>query len=242
MLRYHARTFQLLDIEPQVSPQAVAALKGTERRIGRTLPGSLREWYEQEGACRLLLDYSNGDPPVEIDQLKLEKPLPGRENLLPFRHENQGVCIWAVQFNGNDDPPVVLTFDDEVLPPEPCAASFSEHLYACVWDYGLVLNQELLVQAQNSPLSSNALDFLAKNFEPGPLTYNWPGSRQHRFSKDDQRILIWANDGQADWHLAADSEESLERLVITVWLCDQLEPNLWSTFDEADAVLRRLRE
>jgi len=79
----------------------------------------VREWYEQEDACRLLLYYSNGDPLLEIAELcaPLHDTHRGgphdlfARGLLPFRFENQGVCVWAVQLSGSDDPPVVVDLE-----------------------------------------------------------------------------------------------------------------------------------
>jgi hypothetical protein len=53
---------------------------------------------------------------------------------------------------------------------------------------------------------------LKGNFDVGPETYGWPGHTQHRFSRRDQHILIWACEGQADWWLTANEEESLKRV------------------------------
>jgi hypothetical protein len=45
------------------------------------------------------------------------------------------------------------------------------------------------------------------------VTYGWPGETQYRFSADDQRILIWVEQGYANWFLAASTEDTLASLV-----------------------------
>lgn len=248
MLRYHARSFELLGIQPCISASATDALARVEETIGRALPASIREWYAQQDACRLLLEYSNGDPPLDIVQLG--EPLCDTHgggphdlllrDLLPFRFENQGVCVWAVQLNGSEDPPVVVDRDTQFKIWQPCASSFSEHVYTCVWDYALVLLRDLLIQAQHGPVSREALAFLKEHFVPGPVTTGWPGDTQYRFSRGDQRILIWSTGKSADWWLAADSEDSLRELASTVGSCDQVNKSFWSNSEQGERVLTRL--
>jgi len=140
MLRYHSRTFQLLGIEPRRSPSAVEAVVRAEERMGRRLPESVREWYELENACCLLLEHSNHDPPVDVSDFgKPERDRLGgathdllAEDLLVFRWENQGVCTWAIRLDGGDDPPVVVDVDTQFTSWIENAPSFpSIYMPAC---------------------------------------------------------------------------------------------------------------
>lgn len=106
-----------------------------------------------------------------------------------------------------------------------------------MWDYALVLNRDPLIQAQNMPLSKATLEYLNGNFEIGPETHGWPGHTQHRFSRRDQRILIWESKSQADWWLAADDGDSLKNLIATVSHCDQVGQSLWSSTELGESVL-----
>jgi len=228
MLTYHSRTFELLATEPRVSPAALEMLEQVEKRIGRVLPASVREWYELDGARQLLLRFSNDDPPLHISDFG--KPLKdtsgggphdllGR-NLLVFRWENQGVCAWAIQLDGSDDPPVVVDFDTPFSSWVQCASSFSQHLYAWMWDHALVLGKlrgddlldDLVIEAHSQPLSQEALAFLRSHFQAELVTHGWPGDTQYRFFTGDQRILIWDGETQADWFLSAKSKEALGQL------------------------------
>jgi hypothetical protein len=247
VLRYHARTLRLLGITPRIAPTAVKEFDRVERRTGRTLPASVREWYSLKGACQLLRKYSNADPPLAISELgKPRTDTNGggphdllARDLLVFRYENQAVCVWAVRLDGSDDPPVVVDYDSQFQTWLSCGATFSGHLFAWMWDYALVLGQDLLIQAHNRPLSAQALAFLGRHFDVGPETHGWPGHTQYRFSKEDQRILIWASDDQADWLLSADVGESLRQLVRTVWDCDQVGKWLWSHTEQGESLLKQ---
>ena len=244
-MRFHARTLKLLNLAPAISDSAVAELDAAEIRIGRRLPASVREWYALDGACKLLGQYSNDDWPLEVREFGLpRKDTFGgdpydllAEGLVVFRYENQAVCIWAFGLDGSEDPPVYVDFDSQFKTWTRCAPTFSEHLYAGMWDYARVLKKDLLVQAQNKPLSETALGFLRGNFHAGPETHGWPGHTQYRFSKNDHRILIWASDDQADWWITADREESLQALARKVQHCDQVGQSLWSSSERVHALL-----
>jgi hypothetical protein len=252
VLTYHAKTFELLGLRPRVSPAAVDLLDKVEHRIGRPLPPSLREWYELDGAIDLLLQHSNDDPPVDIADFG--KPLRDENGgaahdllahkLLAFRRENQGVCDWAVQLEGSDEPPVVVTFDTQLITWIPCAASFSQHVYACMWDYaaslGRLVSDDLLIMAQNQPLTQEALRFLQSHFQAELVTHGWPGETQYRFFNGDQRILIGADKGQADWFLAAESEEALGQLATLLSPLDGLASTLWSSTKKREVLVQRI--
>lgn len=244
-MRFHAKTLNLLNITPRISYIAVAQLDAVEARIGRKLPASVREWYSLEGACELLLRYSNDDPPLEINEFGQPcKDTHGvgphdllARDLVVFRYENQAVCVWAFGVDGTDDPPVYVDVDSQFKTWTKCAPSFSEHIHAWMWDHAKVLTKDLLVQAQNKPLSTNALGFLRENLEIGPETYGWPGHTQYRFSNGDQRLLIWASEDQADWWMTADRKESLKALIEKVRHCDQVGQSLWTNSEGVESLL-----
>jgi hypothetical protein len=192
-----------------------------------------------------LRQYSNDDSPLEVAEFGLpRKDTHGggphdllARDLVVFRYENQAVCIWAFGMDGTENPPVYVDFDSQFKTWTKCVPTFSDHLYAWMWDYALVLTRDLLIQAQNRPVSEATLSFLRDNFDIGPETYGWPCHTQYRFSKGDQRILIWASDGQADWWLTADGEESLPDLIDKVRNCDQVGQSLWSNSERVQSLL-----
>jgi hypothetical protein len=236
----------LLNVALAISDSAVADLDAVEARIGGKLPASIREWYSLDGACRLLQEYSNDDQPLDVREFGLPREDTNgggphdllARGLVPFRYENQAVCVWAFAMDGTDDPPVYVDVDSQFKTWTRCTPTFSGHLYAWMWDFAKVLRKnDLLVQAQNSPLSDRALAFLKGNFDVGPVTHGWPGRTQHRFSTGDQRILIWTGDSQADWWITADQEESLRALIQTIRHCDHVGQSLWSHSSRAESLL-----
>ncbi len=253
MLRFHTKTFALLGIEPSVSPSAVELLDQVEKRIGRPLPASVREWYELRGAYRLLLEHSNDDPPVDISHFGE----PARDSrgggphdliardLLLFRWENQAVCTWAICLDGSDDPPVVVDVDTQFSTWTRCADSFSQHVYSWVWDYALIMgpshSNDLLIQTENLLFSENALDFVDNHFQAELVTYGWPGATQYRFFSEGQRILIWVDEGYATWFLAASSEDALMNLVSKLGPLDGLHCAMSSHTPTVQKALERPR-
>lgn len=238
MLRYHQRSFDLIRCSPKTASESVDALTLVENRIGRPLPPSVREWYSIEGACDLLLKYSNGDPPVAIATIGSRGLI--SEELLVFRHENQGVCSWAVWLNGDDDPPVVVSDDLDFRSYKFCTDTFSDYIYSCVWDYGWLFVPPL-IQAQNVPLSAAALEMLNRDFTRGLKTNGWPGDTQHRFFSKDHRILIWASKDQADWWLTADTGDSLADLARSLWKVDGLGRTFWANDSTGETILSQVK-
>ena len=167
--------------------------------------------------------------------------------MLLFCRENQGVCAWAIQLDGSDDPPVVVDVDTKQFTSwRQCADTFSQYLYAFAWDYSVYWkkvreNSTLRVQAENKPLSDAALTFLRQHFDPGLVTHSWPGDTQYRFSKGDQRILIWADRDQADWHLTAETTRSFEYLLRSVMPLDGVTSALWSHTEEGESLVKKIR-
>src|SRR5262249_36036241 len=139
--------------------------------------------------------------------------------------------------------PVVVDLDTQFKTWTKCACSFSQHVYAWIWDHSQLLtnNPRLLVQAQSSPLSQMARSFLSDAFESECVTYGWPGHTQRRFYRGDQRILIWDDGDRADWWLSAKTKESLESLVKVLTAFDSLGQAFWSNDAEGQAVLKRVR-
>jgi hypothetical protein len=124
---------------------------------GVQLPPSVREWYSCQNAIRVLASHSNDDPPILLEKFELEQWSSYR--LLPFKHENQGVCVWAILLDESDDPPVYVNVDDNGWKLQ--ASTFSDYVYCCIWDYAVVFAKPALVQAQNEPVSDDALNTLA---------------------------------------------------------------------------------
>ncbi len=194
---FHSATFELLGTQPRTSTAALGEVESTEQRLGMRLPLAVREWYSYQSALSILAMHSNEDPPIPVRDFTFAESTVGR--LLPIRWENQGVCTWALRFDGSDDPPVLVDVDSGGTAWQLFAQHFSTYVYSCVWDYHVVLRQPALVQAQNSPISSESLRDLAGLFDEGPRTSGWPGTAQYRFAGSRLGVLIWSMEDQADW-------------------------------------------
>jgi hypothetical protein len=204
-----------------------------------SLPRSVRDWYEREDAVKILADHSHADPPIPTKDLAVLNWQ--SHKLLPFRHENQGVCTWAIDLNGSDDPPVYVDVDSNGREWQLLASSFSQYVYSCVWDYRLVFGQPGLVQAQNAALSPSVRGTLATLFGEEIQTHGWPGSTQYRFHRKGQAILIWDSPGEADWFVAAPTAEALESALVAVWSLDDVGKHLYDCSQLGKETLEKIR-
>lgn len=239
MTSFHSATFRLLRTEPAVSSAAVSAVENAERRLGFRLPPSVREWYCNAEAIETLAKYSNQDPPIPLEKFAVIEW--NSLHLLPFKYENQGVCTWSISLDGSDDPPVYVDVDSDGKQWNMQAPTFSEYVYSCVWDCASVLDQPALVQAQNEPLSEEAVGELRRHFSEQPPTFGWPGSTQHRFAGKQCAILIWTGEGQADWFVGARDAKSLEGALRIIWNLDVVGKSLYDCTAIGKAVLDRIR-
>ena len=238
-MSYHAATFRLLDSAPRTSAAAKAVVHDAEKRLGLSLPSSVREWYGCEDALAILAKHSNEDPPIAVPDFAVVEWQSRR--LLPIRHENQGVCTWAIMLDGSEDPPVLVDVDSRGKDWRRSASTFSSYVYSCVWDYRRVFGQPAFVQAQNCSLSREALDGLIATHSEEMQTYGWPGSTQHRFSKGTAAILIWSSTGQADWFIASPDAATLESAVRAVCHLDDVGDYLCANSPIGEAVLDEIR-
>jgi hypothetical protein len=147
-----------------------------------------------------------------------------------------------VRLDGTEDPPVVVTYDSRLREWMPCAHHFSDYVFTCVWDYVFVLRSELLIQAQNEPISDDALNELRKNFKALAITFGWPGHTQYRFERSNWHLLIWASHEQADWWLSANDSSSITDAMTFVWNLDNVGNSFWSHTDEGEQLVKSLRE
>lgn len=239
-MRYHEATFRLLEVEPRISPAAASAIRAAESRLGIGLPRSVSQWYALADAIRILADHSNDDPPIPAERFSIIEWR--SQKLLPIRHENQGVCTWAVVLDGTDDPPVYVDVDSGGKSWQPQAPTFSTYVYSCVWDYRLVFNQPALLQAQNGVLSGSALEALAVRCKEELQTHGWPGHTQYRFSTSHAAILIWAAEDQADWFIAAPDAPALKMILDEAWSLDDVGNSLYECSPLGKAVLSKYRE
>jgi hypothetical protein len=239
-MSYHDATFRLLGKNTDISAAAKLMFNESEHRLGIKMPMSLREWYERESAIVVLADCSNQDPPIEVSRFKIVAWHGKR--LMPIRNENQGVCTWAVEIDGGENPAVLVEVDSNGTHWDVLANSFSEYVFSCVWDYKLVHMQPALVQAQNIKLSGAAIDLLSREFVPVLSTRCWPGSAQYRFQGSGCGVLIWDSPEQADWFVGARDAESLRVALETIGNIDLVSKQFYDCSTIGREVLAGLRK
>jgi hypothetical protein len=248
MLRYHQAAVDLLSYPPTSSKENAALFAECEKRLGRSLPEAVREWYGLDRSVEILREYSNCDEPVQIEELGL--PVgdwygSGRrdflqDDLLWIMAENQGVCNWAVKLDGSNDPPVLVEVDSAPNDNwQVYSSTFSEFIYCQIWDHPTT---GFGCSAQETKLAEADLQFLNQQFERGPSTATWPGCENFRFSSAEGKILIWfAENHGADWFLFAQNEKELVELIRSVWRCGNLVSTLYGNDAIAERVLSHIR-
>lgn len=231
---YHDRSYRLLGTTAGEDTAVIRELHDLEQRLEQKLPKSMLEWYKRENAIAILQQHSNNDPLISVSDMQLVYW--NSRTLLPIRHENQGVCTWAIELNRSDDPPVWVDVDTDGLDWKPCADTFSDYVFSCIWDHKSIFELPALVAAQNSSLSDATLERLTQ-YEQEILTHGFPGSTQYRFFDRTGAILIWSDDSQADWWVAAPTATQLCSMLRTIWHFDQLGGSLYACSDEGRVAL-----
>ena len=237
---FHSETFRLLGFEPELSGVAERILVDTESRLEKTLPESIRQWYRRNGAVQILAEHSNDDPPIAVEHFEIIQWK--SRQLVPFRNENQGVCTWALELDGSDDPPVYVDLDTEGKEWQLSSPTFSQYVFSCVWDGRMVMQKPASVQAQNRVLSDTALDALRALMQQEIQTHGWPGSNNYRFINEHGAILIWASEEQADWFVASCDASGLEIVLRAIWDLDDVGLSLYDTSEIGRSVIARLRD
>lgn len=209
-----------------------------DTRCAGGLPASVKEWYSLDGIDRIMEKATCNSPLALADLGQPVDRLDGQKLLL-LMYENQGVCRWAVPLNGADDPPVLVSFDDWEAPEswQPYAESFSAFAQTVLGDE----REGLVLKGVDVELRDQDLEFLRRTFTAGHRTYNWPEAVNYRFARDDQYLLLWQGDRQTDWHLRADSVNSLRKLALEVWNLGQLSKSLYETCSVGAELLAELR-
>lgn len=251
--RFHKGTLQLLSRQYERDTAAVRGLEERAFALGVALPASFLEWYGMRDGVALLSGGGGADDPVEIERLgvPIEWRWPKKrdlvkEGLLLFMVENQAVCIWALQLDAGDDPPVLVARDPE-LEWRPYAPCFSTFIECQMWDQSVIGaaaapgGSRILLQAQDAVLRPGDLRSLRQIFEEKPTTHGWPGENQYRFECDTGGLLIWDSEDQADWFIAARSESALMKVATDVWNCGGLRESLWSNDERGEKLLKEIR-
>jgi hypothetical protein len=265
-LRFHQATCALLGQTPLFSDRAAAALDACERRLGRTLPSSVHEWYTLDRAVALLRTYSNNDDVMDSDRIGEKTPWDHDDAvhralygdayddplMVPFLVETAGVFQLAFTLDDSDDPPVFAWWHRNAW--ELWAESFSRCLYLWVWDhighyrYFRQHRKRYIVVAVEPGVRDTDLQLLRAHLEEVPRALRI--DRTYRFQRGDQQLTIRpygiGRPREMTWVLEADSAAGVEELIRTVWPCGNLATTLWSTAnydlrDEGQRILVTMR-
>lgn len=171
------------------------------------LPDCVAQWYALPDGLSLLKEYSNSDSPVAPDQFELHTW--GKKILATFLYENQGVCCWAFDLKGGDDPPVYVAFNPKSDRWHVCCSRFSTFVYTRLFDFRHWCHPALSTSEIGPELTVEMLRDLRRSCRRHPVTHGWPGKTQYRFSEDDRRFTLCRSKGQTDWYLSATTGASL---------------------------------
>lgn len=234
VLKYHHAIFDLLDLEPVISPAAQAIIAQREAVCGITFPASIKEYFSLEGAADLFASKTTPDVLVPLEELG--EPEEVAQGYLKVAYENQSVVIWFVQLIGSDNPPVFHDNNQYFLTTghwEPHkefsdidwhfeSATFTNFIYDTLSQYHFEgVNTGLRLVAEDKTPNSEMLDHLRSLYQEGPST-DLPKVKVHRFYTKHGLILI-ASHGEgialskATWTLDADSPQALEDFVKSLW-------------------------
>jgi hypothetical protein len=243
-LKYHQAVFDLLGRPPVVCKEATRRIAEAERRCGRSLPGSVREWYSLREGIELIPRWCH--PRLLASVLK--DFWNGGRILIGF---DGGDCQWFVKPDGSDDPPVVVE-QAFGLPDDgehPCVDRFSAFLFHLVWDgvthEGRMSTAGFGVQAVDTGFGPMELDFLKEQFQEAEAP-RWEGVQTWFFFTAGQRVMAQTTSRRlgvevTNWYLTADSAADLARLLRRLWPCLARVKDLRSRSQPALAVLEQVR-
>lgn len=192
---YHSETMAHMGLAASRPSENVPDLLGErERASGVPFPAAVREWYAlQAGLEKPELYFAGelvpledlGDPYLYWSNDWPRHPLGlAGEGRLPVMVEDQGCCLWAVDLDGSEDPPVSAAHYGSPgpvseVPWAPHAGSFSAFILAACWVNAWIYRtgfHMLLMQQrrEDQPLSTADLASLRDRFAEGPRTLNRP--------------------------------------------------------------------
>jgi hypothetical protein len=216
-IRHHGPALEMLGVTPERSPARERLIARRERACGVAFPAAVVEWFGLDDAHRLFEDNSNQDRLEELDELG--DPAETRQGYLRVAWENQGVVAFYVRLDEGDDPPVYDNNDEfgqEDLAQvswNPVSVSFSNFVFDMVSIGRLhALFPRMWVATKGPAPGAAGLEALARRLRPGPVTHT-AEVEVHRFFGPHEYVTVrWEPEGEADWHVEADSRPALDAL------------------------------
>lgn len=204
LFTHHLETIAHLGLNPRdPSDEVMEALDELEQECGRPIPAAVRQWYALEDGLenRNLYFGAHLIPLIELGVPYLTYSPEGEERRLDLVAQGRLLvmggedanCLFAVDLDGTNDPPVLVTGLDIApstpeIPWYPHAGAFSafilSHCWVNAWIDRTGCHMLSLYQLPgDQPLSTDDLVALRNRFAEGPRTTNDPcGVMTSRFN------------------------------------------------------------
>lgn len=152
--------------------------------------------------------------------------------VLVLAHENQGIVTWGIDLETGE---VIVGGDlADGCGTQRYAPDIETFVRTRRWDHDCL--QEPLVQAQADAIEPHDLAVLRSTWIEGPTTFGWPTRQVVRFEQGRMKLMVWADDEQADWYLTGPVDE-LAVVLPTLRPLSNLADALWSNDDRGAALL-----
>ena len=210
-LKFHQKTFELLQLAPLPSDANRQALEKAARSSAHPLPAAALEWLALENGLPLLRRPGDAEPRTLKTLVEsLQAMSSGQKQRLIFLSDKQGNC-WGFDLTADDDPPVLIrlpTEDGESWRTN--SERFSDFIYGWLWDRPAGGHT---ARAQVS-CTLKQIRRLASGAEEQPISKAWPTHKTFRLQFKDGRMRIhYRPDGWSEVVLWSDNAKSLARLV-----------------------------
>ena len=197
-LEYLADAFVLIGHSAEEDPSAVDALRAFEVMHQTKLPAALFEFYSQKNITHLFRKYSNTDQLIPINELGWFETLNRHHDLLVFIIENQGVCFWALQLDGSDDPAVFVRYDEPDEKWRKCTDKFSEFLLMWFLEFLPFVNKWFSASYSGDIDTTFLIEELAPRYKHVMSRPRFPradsDSVEYSFwSTNVKQIYVWVN-------------------------------------------------
>jgi hypothetical protein len=217
-LVHHQRTIEFMGITPEIDTSAVQAFDNLEKRLSRRLPASLKEWYSLKNALDNIL--GNQDKVFSIHQLADDPLKILADHKLFLIDENQNVCGWALDLNGTDDPPVLIS-DEDFDRWHDFTDTFSDFVFIRAWDYQWSDGYYLQAKQVDANFAPDLVNHLGNHYTELPISHGgfWryiPSAKVYRFMRGQKRVLLTLQGDGVTWELRTNEYDDLVSLVKAV--------------------------
>lgn len=165
-----------------------SAWDSVRARMGLPVPKTLTSWYASGVACRQ-------NPRVPLDDIE------ACGGIIVFQAENQGVVLWGIEATemGEDDPPVVVAWNEEPLQFHRAAERMSTFALEATVIEIVIRTAYGLSGVVDSREVVGLLDWCVEL--PIELAH-WPGTLRTRFFAGEDTLAVAADDPEGESSLS----------------------------------------